>query len=248
MIKKQNSTFKLSVIASAIIATSLSGNLYAAQEDDKKKQQDEDIEVVIVQGTRSNLINAQNMKREAETVLDAISAKDIGSLPDRSVLEAITRLPGVSIERFAAANDPDHYGVEGSGVVVRGLTHTRSEFNGRDTFTADSGRGLSFQDVPPELMGSVELFKNQSADIIEGGIAGTVNLVTRKPFDAEGRVVAFTLDASYSEFADETTPSFSGLYSDIFDLDSGRLGVLVNYSNSELKAQSDGAQIGRYEP
>lgn len=78
MIKKQNSTFKLSVIASAIIATSLSGNLYAAQEDDKKKQQDEDIEVVIVQGTRSNLINAQNMKREAETVLDAISAKDIG--------------------------------------------------------------------------------------------------------------------------------------------------------------------------
>lgn len=83
--------------------------------------------------------------------------------------------------------------------------------------------------------------------MIEGGIAGTVNLVTRKPFDADGRVIAFTLDGTYSEFADETTPSFSGLYSDIFDLDNGRLGVLVNYSNSKLKAQSDGTQIGRYE-
>ena len=229
------------------MASPFSCNVFAAQEEAVAKADEDNIEIVIVEGTRSNLINAQNMKREGETVLDAISAKDIGSLPDRSVLEAITRLPGVSIERFAAANDPDHYGVEGSGVVVRGLTHTRSEFNGRDTFTADSGRGLSFQDVPPELMGSVELFKNQSADMIEGGIAGTVNLVTRKPFDADGRVIAFTLDGTYSEFADETTPSFSGLYSDIFDLDNGRLGVLVNYSNSKLKAQSDGTQIGRYE-
>ncbi|MBB1330049.1 TonB-dependent receptor [Pseudoalteromonas sp. SR43-7] len=244
---KQSSKFKLSIIATAIMASPFSFNVFAAQEETEAKANEDNIEIVIVEGTRSNLINAQNMKREGETVLDAISAKDIGSLPDRSVLEAITRLPGVSIERFAAANDPDHYGVEGSGVVVRGLTHTRSEFNGRDTFTADSGRGLSFQDVPPELMGSVELFKNQSADMIEGGIAGTVNLVTRKPFDADDRVIAFTLDGTYSDFADKTTPSFSGLYSDIFDLDNGRLGVLVNYSNSKLKAQSDGTQIGRYE-
>lgn len=236
--------FKLSLLSTAMMLNLPLSPLVMADETSK---QDEDVEVIEVKGTRANLINAQNMKRDGETVLDAISAKDIGSLPDRSVLEAIVRLPGVAIERFAGANDPDHFGVEGSGVVVRGLTHTRSEFNGRDTFTADSGRGLSFQDVPPELMGGVELYKNQSADMIEGGIAGTVNLITRKPFDSDKRVVAFTLDATYSDFVEETTPTFSGLYSDIFDTDNGRVGVLFNYSNSELKAQSDGTQIGRYE-
>jgi len=236
--------FKLSILASAILALPLASSLHAAEASDAEIDA---VEVIEVRGTRANLINAQNLKREGDTVLDAISAADIGSLPDRSVLEAIARLPGVSIERFAGANDPDHYGVEGSGVVVRGLTHTRSEFNGRDTFTADSGRGLSFQDVPPELMGAVEVFKNQSADMIAGGIAGTVNLITRKPFDAEGQVFAFTVDGTYSDFAEESSPSFSGLYSDIFELNGSRLGVLLNYSKSDLKARSDGAQIGRYE-
>lgn len=235
--------FKLSLVASAIIAVSATAPVWAVEE-----KADEAIEVIEISGTRGDLINAQNMKREGETVLDAISAKDIGALPDRSVLEAIVRLPGVSIERFAGANDPDHFSTEGSGIVVRGLTHTRSEFNGRDTFTANSGRGLSFQDVPPELMSGVEVYKNQSADMIEGGIAGTVNLITRKPFDSDGRVFAFTLDGTYGDFRKELTPTFSGLYSDIFDLDSGgRFGVLFNYSSSELKAQSDGTQIGRYE-
>lgn len=236
-------TYKRTMLATAILLSLPT----IAQENNDANVADSDVEVIEVKGVRGNLINAQNMKRDGDTVLDAISAKDIGSLPDRSVLEAIVRLPGVSIERFAGANDPDHFGVEGSGVVVRGLTHTRSEFNGRDTFTADSGRGLSFQDVPPELMGGVEVYKNQSADMIEGGIAGTVNLVTRKPFDNDERVLAVTVDGTYGDFIKETTPSFSGLYSDIFDLSNGRVGVLFNYSNSELKAQSDGAQIGRYE-
>ncbi|HTF82978.1 MAG TPA: TonB-dependent receptor plug domain-containing protein, partial [Cellvibrio sp.] len=133
------------------------------------------IEEIVVSGVRTDLQNAQQIKRNADTFVDSISASDIGSLPDRSVLEAMQRLPGVSIERFAAANDPDHFGVEGSGAVIRGMSATRSEFNGRDSFTANSGRGLSFQDVPPELMGGVDLYKNQTADMIEGGIGGTVS-------------------------------------------------------------------------
>lgn len=250
--------FKLSLVTSALLSSLIAfqPQLVFAQaaptEDDvqeaKKKENDDELEVIQVRGIRQNLADAQLIKRYGDTFLDAISAKDIGALPDRSVLEAIVRLPGVSIERFAGANDPDHFGVEGSGVVVRGLTHTRSEFNGRDTFTADSGRGLSFQDVPPELMGGVELYKNQSADMIEGGIAGTVNLLTRKPFDSDGRVLAFSADMTYSDFIEETTPTYSALYSDIFETDSGRWGVLLNFSDSTLKAQSDGTQIGRFEP
>lgn len=244
----QKSSFKYSIIASAILGLS-SGSVYAEESvvDKKAKAEEEAIEVIQIKGQRGNLISAQNMKMNANTVMDAISAADMGSMPDRSVLEAISRMPGVAIERFAAADDPDHFGVEGGGVVVRGLTHVRSEFNNRDTFSADSGRGLSFEDVSPELMGSVEIFKNQTADMIEGGIAGTVNLNTRKAFDSDGRVFAFSADATYTDLREETSPTFSALYSDIWQLDSGRLGFLVNYSNSEIKVESNGVQVGLYE-
>jgi hypothetical protein len=80
------------------------------------------------------------------------------------VTEALQRVPGVSINRFAAGVDPDHFSVEGSGVVVRGLNFVRSELNGRDTFSANNGRALSFADVPSELMGGVDVFKSPSAD------------------------------------------------------------------------------------
>ncbi|MGL1955742.1 MAG: TonB-dependent receptor [Colwellia sp.] len=241
----QQHKFKFSLIASAIIGLS-SVSAYAAEDADKKVKAEEAIEVIEVKGQRGNLITAQNMKMNADTVMDAISATDMGSMPDRSVLEAISRMPGVAIERFASAEDPDHFGVEGGGVVVRGLTHVRSEFNGRDSFSANSGRGLSFEDVSPELMGSVEIFKNQTANMIEGGIAGTVNLNTRKAFDSAGRVFAFSADATYTDMREEVSPTFSALYSDIWTLDSGRLGFLVNYSNSTIKVESNGTQVGRY--
>ncbi|WP_445776005.1 TonB-dependent receptor [Shewanella sp.] len=242
-------SFKYSVLASAIIAL-MSHSALAEEEQvnqEETQEQQDTIEVIKVSGQRGNIISAQNMKLAADTVVDAISAEDIGALPDRSVLEAISRLPGVAIERFAAADDPDHFGVEGGGVVVRGLTHVRSEFNNRDAFSADSGRGLGFEDVSPELMGSVEVFKNQTADMIEGGIAGSVNLNTRKAFDSSGRVFAFSTDGTYTDLREEVSPTFSTLYSDIWELDSGRLGLLLNYSNSEIKVESNGTQVGLYQ-
>lgn len=200
------------------------------------------VEEVLVQGTRQSLQNAQDIKRDASTVVDAISASDIGSLPDRSVLEAMQRLPGVSIERFAAKNDPDHFSSEGSGAVVRGMTATRTEFNGRDSFTANSGRGLSFQDVPPELMGSVKLYKNQSADMIEGGIGGTVSLHTRLPFDQAGQKVAFSADGTYFDLREDWSPAVSGLYSNRWDISGGEIGFLIGAAYSEVNSRSDGIQ------
>ena len=141
---------------------------------------------IVVTGIRQSLANSQNIKRRSDTVVDAITAEDIGALPDRSVTEALQRVPGVAINRFAGSNDPDHFSVEGSGVVIRGLNFVRSEFNGRDTFSANAGRQLGFNDVASELLGSVEVYKNVTAEMIEGGLAGTVNLNTRLPFDKKG--------------------------------------------------------------
>lgn len=229
-------SFNKSLLSLAVVG--LLQPAYAAQED----ATEENVEVISVKGLRGSLMQAQDIKRESDTFVDAISAKDIGALPDRSVLEAMSRIPGVSIERFAAADDPDHFGIEGSGAVIRGMTQTRSEFNGRDTFSANSNRGLSFQDVPPELMGSVKVYKNQSADMIEGGIGGTVNLITKLPFDSAGRQFGVSLDATYTDMAEEWSPSGSALYSDQWETDAGKFGFLINLAYSDLTSRSDGMQ------
>lgn len=230
----------ITLASSLTILTSLVASQAFAQES--ATEAPAAVEEVIVTGTRQNLQNAQDLKRDSSTVVDVISAEDIGSLPDRSVLEAMQRLPGVSIERFAGPDDPDHFSVEGSGAVIRGMSATRSEFNGRDSFTANSGRGLSFQDVSPELMGGVDVYKNQTADMIEGGIGGTVSLRTRKPFDQPDQVIAISGDVSYGDMAEKSSPTISGLYSNQWDTDAGRFGVLFNAANSRLYGVSHGIQ------
>lgn len=237
---------KYSVLATAVAAV-ISHPVYAQEAAQDSALADEDeLEIVNVRGSRIDLSNAQNLKRYADKVIDALDASDIGGFPDRSVLEAVSRLPGITMGRFAGANDPDHFGTEGSGINIRGLTFVRSEFNGRDTFTANSARALGFEDVPPELLGSVEVAKNPTADMIEGGIAGTVNLITKKPFDSEGRVFAFSADLTYADFIEKTTPTLSLLYSNSFTNDNGKFGYLLSASHSELEAQSDGAMVGLY--
>ena len=185
--------------------------------------------VIVVTGIRAMLANSQAIKRNSDTVVDAITAEDIGALPDRSVTEALQRIPGVAINRFAGSNDPDHFSVEGSGVAIRGLTFVRSEFNGRSAFAAGvGGQALNFADVPSELLGSVEVYKNTTAQMIEGGLAGTVNLNTRKAFDQPGLHVAFGVEGNYGDLRKEWTPNISGLISDTWDTGIGRIGILIS--------------------
>ena len=209
---------------------------------------DEEDDEVVATGIRQSLENAQAIKRNADTFVDAISSEDIGALPDRSVTEALQRVPGVTISRFAAADDPDHFSIEGSDVVVRGLTYVSSECNGRATFSANNGRALSFADVPPELLSGVNVFKNQTADLIEGGISGTISLKTLKPFDRPGRVLAGTAELNYTDFREEVAPNLSGLFSNRWETSAGEFGLRVNAVTSELKSRSDGSKISSFQP
>jgi len=204
--------------------------------------------VIIVTGIRQSLANSQQIKRNSDTVVDAITAQDIGALPDRSVTEALQRVPGVEINRFAGSNDPDHFSVEGSGVTVRGLTFVRSEFNGRDTFsTGVYGQAINFSDVPPELLGSVEVYKNATAEMIEGGLAGTVNLNTRLPFDKNGLQIGFDVEANWGDMRRQWTPTGSLLVSDTWDTGIGRIGLLGDIAYSRLKSRSDGIQVTNFQ-
>lgn len=210
----------------------------AVEEDDVAVQ-----DVVVVQGFRRSLQSAQNIKENAETFVDAITAEDIGALPDRSVAESLQRVPGVNIGRFEKTTDPDRFSVEGTGVIVRGLPFVRSELNGREIFSATGGRVLSFNDVSPELLGRVEVFKNVTADMVEGGIAGTVNLVTRKPLDTDGLKIAGTVGGNYGDLAEEWSPELSGLISNSWDTEAGSFGLQFGYATSELKSRTDASQV-----
>ncbi len=232
--------FKKSLLAVSIMAFTMP----AFAQDSKKA--DENLEEVVVTGMKSSIDSAQELKRNADTVKDVITATDIGALPDKSVTEALQRVPGVTIERFASSDDPKHYADEGTGVLVRGLDRVRSEINGRDAFSANPWGGLSYEDFPAELLGAVEVVKNQTADLISGGIAGTVNLVTRKPFDSDEQLLSFSAKANYGDFREEVTPSFSALFADSWETSAGKFGFLVAGSQSEYKSRGDGVGVGNF--
>jgi TonB-dependent receptor len=158
---------------------------HALAQSDTDKPADK-VETVVVTGQRAALQSAQKIKKEADEIVDSIVAEDIGKLPDRSVTEVLQRVVGVTMDRTAARGDPVHYSVEGSGVIIRGLTYVAAQLNGRETLSANNGRGLGFEDVPPELMSRVDVYKNPSAEQTEGAIAGLVDLRTALPFDYQG--------------------------------------------------------------
>lgn len=229
--------FRRSVMAISV-ATLLSAQAYAqdatttaAPAQDPTTQQ---LDTVQVTGTRSSVTKAQLVKQNAEQIVDSIVAEDIGKLPDNNVAEALQRISGIQITR--------NYG-EGSSIAIRGLTQVRTELNGRDIFTANDGRGLSFEDVSAELLGGVNVYKNPSADMIEGGLGGTVDLRTRLPFDYEGRKIAGSVQYNHYDLADDGKPAFSGLFSDRWQTGIGEIGLLVNYSQQKSPFRQDTISI-----
>lgn len=214
-----------------------------AQEDEAEPEEEAAEDVVIVTGIRASLQSAQDFRRNSDTFMDAITAEDIGALADRSVAEALQRVPGVNVGRFQKTSDPDRFSVEGAGVIIRGLPFVRSELNGRDVFSAAGGRELSFNDVSPELLARIEVFKNATSDMIDGGIAGTVNLVTRNPLDSQGFQLAGAIEANYGDLAEEWSPGFSLLASNSWDTRVGRFGLQFGYAESGLVTRTDASQV-----
>jgi TonB-dependent receptor len=241
-------TISTSKLKYGVSALALGAMLIAAPALAQTKPADDTqtVDEVVVTSIRQSLKSSQQLKQSSEIIGDSITAEDIGALPDRSVTEALQRIPGVAINRFAAGVDPDHFSSEGSGVVVRGLNFVRSELNGRDTFSANNGRALSFADVPSELMGGVDVFKSPSADMIEGGISGTVNLRTRLPFDSKKRLLSLSAETSYGDFVKRWAPTYSALYSDQWDTEAGTFGLLLSAVNSRLYTRADGTQVSNF--
>lgn len=245
---------KLLISSTALASFALPGIAWAQDGDPAKSDSDaqadaaDDGSPIIITGMRQALEAAAKRKRDADTVVDSITATDIGAFPDKSVAEALQRVPGITVVRTAYADDATHYSAEPSKVLVRGLSQTMTQFNGRESFSATSGTGLNFADISPELLSAVDTYKNQTADMIEGGIAGTIDLRTRLPFDQKGLLVTGTIQANYGDLSEKLRPDASMLISKQFQTSIGLIGVMVGGAYSHINTISQGALLTRMVP
>ena len=156
-------------------------------------QTEGNVETIVVSARREALQNATERKKNAESIVDSVVADEAGMLPDNSITEVLQRVPGVTMSRFL---DADHTAIEGNGIQVRGMSGVAARLNGREIFSANGGNGLSWADVTPELMAAVDVYKSPTADQIEGGLGGQVDLRTKMPFDYDGGTPAPRLRGS----------------------------------------------------
>lgn len=175
-------TFKPSMITAALISSGIAMSslpLYAQEspqieEDEITISEDDTIERIEVRGFSTSLIQSLNQKRFSDTVSEQISADDLGGLPDVSMADALTRLPGISAVRT---------GGQAAQINIRGLSgdFVFSTLNGREQVSTSGSRAIEFDQYPSELISEAAVYKSPKASLIEGGIAGTVELRTASP-------------------------------------------------------------------
>ncbi|WP_440906341.1 TonB-dependent receptor (plasmid) [Catenovulum sp. SX2] len=221
--------FKFTPSALALAVATICSPTYAQEnnlEDETKAEQEEASEVIVVKGLRSSLIKAQEIKMNSDSFVDAIVAEDIGKLPDVTAAESLARITGIQVTRF---ND------EANAILIRGLPDVTTTYNGREFFTGAERRG-ALQDFPAQALAGIEVYKSGTAKLIEPGLAGLVNVRTRRPFDFDGEKIAGGVHYGYNDQSDKASPAANILYSNRWDSSIGEFGVLANatYARAEF--------------
>lgn len=218
---------QISLLALAI------GQAYAQSDKPSDK-----LETVVVSGIRASAQSSVAVKKNAMEVVDAITAEDIGKLPDTNVAETITRIPGVQGYRYGGEG-ASPVGV-GSGLTIRGLANqTASQVDGRAYFTAGA-REFNVEGAIPAMVAGIDVFKNPSAEHIEGGIGGLVNIRTRKPSDFRKPTYSFVANGRYNDLAHKLDPEVSGLAANSWNLGGGeRIGAMIAGVYQKSTGRSD---------
>ncbi len=231
--------FKLSALA--IVVGMAANGVYAAEQTaaeqtaaEKKaerKKAEAETEVIVVSGIRDSFGKALSHKRHADFGMDVISAEDIGKLPDVEIGDVLERIAGVQVDR-------NEDGVV-SSVSVRGLPSyfNRTLYNGRAITTALSDeRGFDAQIMPAAFMNRVEVHKTSVADVLEGGLAGIVNLKSIRAFDIGKEAFRFKGTASAYDNVDEINTDLLGVYSNLFLDETLGFTVGVNYLEADTES------------
>ncbi|HEY0894809.1 MAG TPA: TonB-dependent receptor [Cellvibrio sp.] len=212
---------KSALMLGSVAAVAMMGFAVTANAQDAGAEPEE----VLVTGIRGALKNAMDIKRDSSAVVDAVSAEDVGKLPDSDVGESLGRIPGVSVGR--------QFG-QGQQISIRGASsqYTSTQLNGHTVATSgwfdqqSIDRSFYYGMMPSEMVGGIKVYKSSQADLGEGGIGGTVIIESRKPLDLDANTVYAGAKAGYGTISEEFDPEVSGLYS--YKNDDETFGVLVS--------------------
>ncbi|EJI86699.1 TonB-dependent receptor [Alishewanella aestuarii B11] len=232
--------FKLSMLTLALAAAGSSSMVFAQQDNtDTQQAQEEAVEVISVRGFRRSLQESQNIKMFNSSIVEAVSAEDIGKLPDVSIAESLARLPGLTAQRLNGRSQV---------ISIRGLAPDFSTalLNGREQVSSGDNRGVEFDQYPSELLSGVVVYKTPDAGLIGQGLAGTADMRLVSPLAHGERTVAVNARYEWSQIsalnagADDKGNRFSISYIDQFA--DNTIGVALGYAT-----MSNPMQIERLE-
>ncbi|WP_122467267.1 TonB-dependent receptor [Brevundimonas lutea] len=223
------------------LTLSLGGIVHAQAAAQPPVGEDEDaqateLEEIVVTGIRASIASAVNQKRNETSIVEVITAEDIGKLPDQSITESIARLPGITAQRLDG---------RAQVISIRGLgpDFTTALLNGREQVTTGDNRGVEFDQFPSELLGSVVVYKTPDAMLVGQGLAGTVDLRTIRPLEYGRQALAVNYRYEFNDLeslnsgAEDTGQRYSVSYVDQFF--DNTLGVVLGYAHMESPYQNE---------
>src|SRR5579863_2942189 len=215
---------------------------------------DSSLEEIVVTGIRKSVEASIDAKRASTEFVEVVTAEDIGKMPDKNVADSLARLPGITTSA-AGANEGGFD--ENDRVSMRGTNPslTQTLINGHnvaagDWFVLDQtgtvGRSVSYTLLPSEIVSKVVVQKSSSAELVEGGVAGSVDIITRKPLDFSK---PFTLEASagavYSDLPNKGDGQYSALGA--FKNDANNFGVMLQLFSETRDLRRDGIEVLGYD-
>ncbi len=222
---------RLKPIALACLTGLLSGAVMAAEEPAPQQ-----LEVVVVKGIRKSIEDSINVKRRSDSIVEAISAEELGKLPDASIAEALARLPGLTGQRGADGR-VDRISIRGLSPEFSGVL-----LNGREIVSSNDSRAVEYDQFPAELVGQAVVYKTPDASLIGQGLSGTVDIRSLRPLSVNGRQVSLNLRGERNSngnlvdgVASPTGKRFSVSYVDQFL--NKTVGVAVGFARLDASSQ-----------
>jgi TonB-dependent receptor len=239
----------MNIRRSTLVATAIAVTLYGQQQPAHAQgaagDADDGIEEIVVHGIRASLQQALQTKRGANAVVEALSAEDLGEFPNTNVAEAMTQIPGVTIDRRFGQGE--RVSIDGTDPSLN-LTFLDGHPVAQSIwlFGEQPNRGFDQTQIASEIIGRIEIYKSPEARLPEGSLGGTVLMHTRKPLDLEANSLTGTFGYNYNEQASEGKPSISGLYS--WKNAAETWGIAVAAQHYEEQVDRQGSEIFGYVP
>ncbi|MGO4773983.1 TonB-dependent receptor, partial [Lysobacter sp. 2RAB21] len=247
--KARKTILSASIFAILAMASSIAPAQDAAQptsaQDAKPATDATDIDAVVVQGIRASLQKSLETKRSADAVVEAITAEDIGKFPNTNVAEAMTQIPGVTIDRRFGQGE--RVSIDGTDPSLN-LTFLDGHPLAQTPWLhgEQPNRGFDHTLIASELIGRMEVYKSPEAKLPEGSLGGTVLMYTRKPLDLDANTFSGTVGYSYNDQASKGKPTASGLYS--WKNAQETFGFNVAAQHFEERVDRQGVEIFSYVP